>query len=269
MIPLYIQPSTFDQTANRGLWWDCFCPSLGNDAATVKAKFIAEIGRKECGDKHAIEKAVARQQALVAALGGRCIEATLDTPFVTGLGISHPMENGFAWHRTLGTPYLAGSGVKGMTRGWIDMVGPVHSHHPRLNDWFGERDAGNAPAGWYVFFDALPTASVNLRPEVLTPHRGKWYAEGGGDHSDAAETVPADWHDPVPVPFLGVDKGNRFLFSVAVRTNLPARDQANAEAQLEAVVEVLCEALREAGAGAKTFSGWGRMTAHATACDEK
>ena len=41
---------------------------------------------------------------------------TTDGRFVTGTGRSHSVENGFAWHPTLGTPYLSGSSVKGMIR---------------------------------------------------------------------------------------------------------------------------------------------------------
>lgn len=37
-------------------------------------------------------------------------------PFVTGMGLEHPLENGFAFLDPYGLPYLAGSGVKGVVR---------------------------------------------------------------------------------------------------------------------------------------------------------
>ena len=40
------------------------------------------------------------------------IDAKSTSPFATGLGLEHPVENGFAFLTPYGVPYLAGSGVK-------------------------------------------------------------------------------------------------------------------------------------------------------------
>jgi len=47
---------------------------------------------------------------------GLRVEATSTAPFATGLGIEHPVENGFSFLTPYGLPYLAGSGVKGVFR---------------------------------------------------------------------------------------------------------------------------------------------------------
>jgi CRISPR-associated protein Cmr6 len=60
-----------------------------------------------------------RQAGMARALGEqRCcvIEAETTAPFATGLGLEHPIENGFAFLSPYGLPYLAGSGVKGVLR---------------------------------------------------------------------------------------------------------------------------------------------------------
>ncbi len=60
-----------------------------------------------------------RQQATADALDQESVrrfEAVSTSPFVTGVGMEHPVENGFAFLSPYGLPYLAGSGVKGVLR---------------------------------------------------------------------------------------------------------------------------------------------------------
>ena len=60
-----------------------------------------------------------RQQALASALPEeqrQIIDALSTAPFATGLGLEHPVDNGFAFLTPYGLPYLAGSGVKGVLR---------------------------------------------------------------------------------------------------------------------------------------------------------
>ena len=44
------------------------------------------------------------------------ISALSESPFLTGIGMEHPVENGFAFLNPYGIPYLPGSGVKGILR---------------------------------------------------------------------------------------------------------------------------------------------------------
>lgn len=44
------------------------------------------------------------------------LDALATSPFTTGLGNEHPLENGFAFLNPYGLPYLPGSGVKGVLR---------------------------------------------------------------------------------------------------------------------------------------------------------
>jgi CRISPR-associated protein Cmr6 len=62
--------------------------------------------------------ALRRRQQLTAASFREhvAIQAYATSPFATGLGNEHPVENGFAFLTPYGLPYLAGSGVKGVLR---------------------------------------------------------------------------------------------------------------------------------------------------------
>ncbi len=44
------------------------------------------------------------------------LDAVATAPFVTGMGMEHPLENGFAFLDPYGVPYLPGSSVKGVLR---------------------------------------------------------------------------------------------------------------------------------------------------------
>ncbi|WP_240905533.1 type III-B CRISPR module RAMP protein Cmr6 [Thiorhodococcus mannitoliphagus] len=158
-----------------------------------------------------------------------------------------------AWHHTLGVPYLAGSAVKGLVRAWVEVWDDSlddEQRQQRLVTWFGSLDQ----AGAFLFFDALPIAPVNLRADVMTPHMGKWYEQGGEiqDWRHEPDKVPADWHAPVPVPFLVASKP-QLLFGIAPRH----RDCPKEE--LDAVFKALKQALDWLGAGSKTAVGYGQM----------
>ena len=94
------------------------------------------------------------------------------SPFLTGMGLSHPIENGFLWHHTLGVPYLPASSIKGMMRAWMrDWREEDRDFVVRL---FGSDDANAQSAGSIIVFDALPVVTPELALEVITPHDGGW-----------------------------------------------------------------------------------------------
>ena len=84
---------------------------------------------------------------------------------MTGLGRSHPVENGFAWHPTLGMPYLPGSSVKGMVRAWAEQETDPRPASEELDRLLGKQNS----AGSVCFLDALPIKPVKLEADVMTP----------------------------------------------------------------------------------------------------
>lgn len=276
--PLYNnceKPSKCDKEGNHGLWFERFFDQYAGanwEVGTEKASWLSDhFNNKKVGDSKQLERHAQAQIQLAKNLQGQSDVFTASWHFVTGMGNPHPVENGFAWHPTLGVPYLTGAAVKGLIRSYIennlDTDNPENPDKKELLlQWFGstDKDPKNhtkempARAGELIFFDALPTKPVTLGVDIMTPHMGKWYEKGGTDQAaGTAEAVPADWHDPVPVSFL-VAKDITLLFSFALRP-YPDADKIHPEIDLADVVNVLNRALEYAGAGGKTATGYGGM----------
>lgn len=259
---------------NAGLWYDKFCDQwlhyaekdgrrLTDDSWTTFAgdsaklewiKTVANVGitktqRKTVGDPHLLGEVSRRVEGLAKAHGGKTFRLATAWRFVTGLGRSHPVENGFAWHHTLGTPYIPGSSLKGLTRAYARAADPRDSE--RVTRIFGPEAETELSVGSVVFLDAVPTEPVALEADVMTPHYAPWYQ---ADPKDIEKNPPADWYDPTPIPFLTVAPGQVFLFAVLPRTST---DEARQDCAVAA--NWLKRALDTLGAGAKTAVGYGQF----------
>jgi CRISPR-associated protein Cmr6 len=251
--PLYAIPAGLRlDGGNAGLWYDKFCDTwhegwkLSSDGGKApKLSWIETVASGgTVGQPLLLSESAARLHQLTHARRGVCAIFTAESRFVTGLGRSHPVENGFAWHPTLGVPYLPGSSIKGLVRSWAE-----HDAEPRpdaddLNRLLGTAAAPRS-AGHVVFLDAIPIAPVRLEADVMTPHYAGWTP------GDPPADWPGDWREPKPVPFLAVAPQTSLLFSIVPRAIEP---QA-----LERVFRWLADVLRHAGAGAKTAVGYGRF----------
>lgn len=131
-IPLYSRHNAPAAPGNghKGLWFERFFDQYDSDWRVIAANPQAHIkeGKKKwigtvagrCGDQGVLEGFAVRQARLCGALGGQSRAFLADWHFATGLGNPHPVENGFAWHPTLGVPYLTGAAVKGLVRAWVE-----------------------------------------------------------------------------------------------------------------------------------------------------
>ena len=230
---------------NTGLWFTRFYDSFKADWSVDeegKRGWIDRVIRLgTSGSKDQIESLNQRQHQLCKALGGETRIFETEGAFVTGMGLSHPVENGFTFHPTLGVPYLPASSVKGLLRGWVEAwMDNDENDSTEYERWFGTTEC----SGELIFFDALPTKPVHLGCEIMTPHMGKWYEKGDENNP------PADWYSPVPVPFLVVQPKTKFHFMIAPRI---------IGADVSKAMQELKNALEWIGAGAKTASGYGRM----------
>jgi CRISPR-associated protein Cmr6 len=216
-------------------------PKEQGDKAKWLKKFLESASR--VGDPALIMEHIARREKLIYDLGGFPVRMKTAGRFVTGLGYRHQMENGFAWHAVLGTPYLPGSGLKGLARAYATLCGAKDEDITQI---FGPHgDKMEPQAGSVIFLEAIPRQPVTLVAEVMTPHYGPYYQGDGKE-------PPADYHDPNPIPFLAVEKGVPFLAGVLPRTPSDKDDAKKA-------LEWLGEALEALGAGAKTATGYGRF----------
>jgi CRISPR-associated protein Cmr6 len=253
MRPVYkeLTDSNLSSTAgdrNTGLWYDKFCDQWSPqwELETRKQDWIKTVtGAK--GTARLISESSGRAAYLIDAVGGQLAILKTEGPFVTGLGREHPVENGFAWHHTLGTAYLAASSVKGTVRAWA--AKREGASESEINRIFGPRSATESNIGTVLFLDALPVAPVTLKADVMTPHYAPYYDD------DTGKTPPADWHSPVPIPFLVVDAGQAFLFGLLPRDSKEPQHQSDCKV----AIAWLAEALEWIGAGAKTAVGYGRF----------
>lgn len=239
-----------------GLRFEKFCDKKSADGNGRKGRKDAELFAEwlrsyfdgRFGDPWQIRATLAQRRRLAAAIGAERRRWRTDWHFTTGLGNPHPTENGFCWHPTLGVPYLPASSLKGVLRNWFDQWGDADND--RWQEWFGTSDRG----GTIALFDALPCRRVTVCLDVITPHRGKWYAAGGNDQhqEEAWQRRPADWFEPKPVTFLCAKDVE---FDVMI-----ARTSRGTSADVELLFSNLKEALEVLGAGAKTDAGYGRMT---------
>ena len=204
----------------------------------LKLGWIEDVTGGPIGNASQIRECAMRLMRLVDRRAGHAAVFVTESRFVTGLGRSHPVENGFAWHPTFGTPYLPGSSVKGLVRAWASSDSVSSPGDQTIARLLGDRQH----AGELCFLDAVPIEPVQLEADVMTPHYAGW----------TASEPPGDWLSPTPIPFLVTAAGTPFLFAI-----IPCG--AMAAGALEAASAWLRKALAWAGAGAKTAVGYGRF----------
>lgn len=209
--------------------------------------WIKSVTNAPVGHAGRLDEFAGRRERLAQLHGGRVLYACATARFVTGLGRAHPVDNGFAWHPTLGTPYLPGSGVKGVVRAWARRMAKPQELIDALLGKAPRRDA-SAEVGRVAFLDAVPTLPAQLEADVMTPHYGAYYQRG---------EAPGDWLSPVPIVFLVAAAGLELQFPVlhTDRCGTPG----TSDEELGTVMGWLEGALSDLGAGAKTAVGYGRF----------
>ncbi len=194
-----------------------------------------------------------RQMRMIRSLGEHGYKTVVfgkraEARILSGLGGTHPMEVGFAFHPLYGFPYLPGSGLKGVARAWAELTGQPAG---KIKLVFGseskdERQAKEHQQGDVIFLDAYAITPPRLEVDILNPHFPEYYR-------DPKNNLPTEWQSPNPVNFLTIGVGNReedkpiFQFALAARS-----DEA-----LQLAQEWLERGLEQLGFGGKTASGYG------------
>ncbi len=256
--PILNQMNACPQDANLGLWYDKFCDTWtesgqanrkleNNKKLWIEKAIRSQKDLSKQKEIHILQhEAVKRMENLVTVKKGKLLFMKTDSRFITGLGNSNPIENGFAWHHTLGTAYIPGSSVKGIVRNWVqEWTGTEDEEVLRI---FGsiKKDQGER-VGSVIFFDALVIEPAKLEIEMLTPHFSKYYKD--------KRNSPVEWYAPTPIPYMVVAKDQTFVFGVA-----PQKNDEQGQKDVAKVAGWLKEALEWTGAGAKTAIGFGRFS---------
>ncbi len=254
----------------------------------------SKVSSLNAPDKTRMQKLAARQQALGDLVGAAALlrfEAKSISPFTTGLGNEHPLENGFSFLNPYGLPYLPGSGVKGVvrraaeelasgdwgdSRGWsaerqysvsLSSNGMPSEDEKRIplsmfDVLFGKETEGGEKEhfrGVLAFWDVIPLiAGDKLLVEIMTPHASHYYQQ----RPAAGSTSPHDSGQPTPIQFLTVPPGSTFTFHVACDTARLVRvaPELAENGRWKKLIEAAFEhAFQWLGFGAKTAVGYGAM----------
>jgi CRISPR-associated protein Cmr6 len=246
--------------SNRSLLFDRGMDRYGTDDRTgrpkiAKEEFLQDFSRfAASSDRGGLAAFLQRRAETLTFLGAQVCEIFTATRLVIGLGLPSPIETGFLLDRLSGCPYLPGSSVKGLLRAAARLVETEELegnrdfwHGGTIRRVFGPEIGGgfDPRKGSLIFYDAFPSAWPKLAVDVLTPHYGKYYRGDG---------PPADWSQPIPIPFLAVEPGECFRFPVASREKEVGGEDL---AQIEALLKTALESL---GIGAKKAVGYGYFT---------
>lgn len=264
------------EVSNAGLELDRYQRAIGdaNDAATALNKRIASKPTPPI-----YEAAYNRWKGALTAMDHvATAELTVVGRMAVGLGAECVRENAISLLRAYGVPVIPGSALKGLARHYAAAHGLAGvagaSPHPAHNGptLTPEQQAENAAAAHAVLFGHTASAAYcdyfdawcvpgstprspsdpwknPLRPDVITVHHPNYYATRGKPKPNAP-TPPGPWDfdDPNPNPLLTAAG----TYLIAVRG--PSDDWARL------AMRVLTQALGDWGVGAKTSSGYGRLT---------
>lgn len=202
--------------------------------------------------KRDYERFLSDYEAAIKSLHSYSLDFELQAEWriALGMGNASVYENGFTFHPTYGMPYLPGSSLKGMTRHWAKAEGKDKEGTDYLKIFGNEQDGDkDFQQGQIIFFDALPVALEEkmVQPDIMNNHYPDYY-EGN--------KPPADWLSPRPIFFLTM-KGVSFQFHLGYI--MGAGEDQNKQL-LKTAKEWLENALKEAGVGAKTAVGYGRIS---------
>ncbi|MGH3842089.1 MAG: type III-B CRISPR module RAMP protein Cmr6 [Pseudonocardiaceae bacterium] len=225
---------------------------LGADRSEVQTalreahlRAVATACRKLPGDL--LDAVHARRAAAAAALAARNPQwtwhALLITPMwrlVVGHGEDSVHETGLTLSPTYGVPVVPAAALKGLAAaaaretGWSDLDTTL----------FGAPRPGQGSAadrGSVVIWDGLPIEPPTLVLDVLTPHVKDYYE----DSKSPRRVAPAEYHSPVPIRFLAVEKTSFRCYLIG------------SPADVTRCAELINIGLDELGIGGKTAAGYG------------
>jgi CRISPR-associated protein Cmr6 len=229
--------------SNAGLALYRYLPITGDDHGSAK-KLLDPLTLSEPSDIY--KSAFGRWKSAAGAdPGALTIELKLVSLLAVGLGEDSPLEVGLRIHHTYGMPIIPGSAIKGVCR-MAAIENGMKEKTPEFEILFGDTDR----PGQVIFHDAwfVPDSVKNpFHQDVVTVHHPGYYQQQGAEW-------PTDFDDPVPLPFLAVSPGAKFLF----RVDCPGDDWK------AYVGGLLPYTLSEIGIGGKTNAGYGRFEATAS-----
>jgi len=282
-IPLPDALSAYRETvANFGILFQKYAPY--DNAALEHKKTIERIAGKSATvlqkAKDELRRLHESHARVVDVMANNCsFKAKLLAPLITGIGNAHASEVGMTLDRNTGLPYIPSSSIKGVvrmaycielynaavagdpeaaksidpsaSRKGRDIGISIRDDDPGLVHLFGHPNPGSKDAsrGQVVFLDAFPETVPELHLDIMNPHFSKYYQDGDR---------PVETESPIPIKFLTVRNGTRFVFRWFVRAL--RGEKAVTDKELDFIERAFERALTDMGLGAKTAIGYGRFS---------
>lgn len=245
----------FDLQSNLENIWR---PSGSSRERISKFKFLTKF--QEIAARVNLSRLESRIRELKGFANGNVVRMENQSRFLCGVGYQSSLEWGFQFDWTTGVPYLPGSSFKGAMVNYLEFCHensqPNETIQLENDSWerkdvikvFGSQGGSEisieeSPTGEVVFFNVYPENFTGFEIDVITPHYKEYYESNGN-------APPADIYNPVPIYFLTIAPGSKFLFLFRFRN---AQDVALAEK----IKKLIIETGINFGFGAKTSSGYG------------
>jgi CRISPR-associated protein Cmr6 len=132
------------------VWQDDWRKTDSKTEALKKAIGIPNNSKDLAKNLHKRQQAIAVKTSHLAYFPAISI-----SPFMTGIGNEHPLENGFAFLNPYGLPYLPGSGVKGVLRTAAEEL---------ALGLYGETAGWDMLAVWWLFGFEAGNAAITQKP---------------------------------------------------------------------------------------------------------
>jgi CRISPR type III-B/RAMP module RAMP protein Cmr6 len=229
---------------NLGLILDKYPPESAIQKSEGKGGWLKELAASNHVDVRLAESVYRRWINMITAREAIYFTAVTDWRMVVGLGGESILETDLTLHHLYGIPYIPGSALKGLTRGYVTgEVFPskeIEQDNEEVKRIFGSQEH----AGTVIFFDAMPMGSrIDFALDIMNSHYPNYYGE---------KKPPTNDQNPNPVTFLTVTD-TTFIFALAPRR--PSNEQDSKDVEL--AKGWLQIALEKYGVGGKTSAGYG------------
>lgn len=239
-----------DRCDNLSLWLDRYIgyQSGWKFKEEQKIKFFQNIVKNYKIPNQIIDANYQRWQQFTKSFDAKSFTASPEWRMVVGLGQTSILETSMTLDRITGIPIIPSSALKGLAASCAMLchLNTTDRNEAEKDPIFKAIFGTQETEGKVIFFDAVPTKTLKLEPDIMNNHYPDYY-------QSTSTSAPTPYQNPIPVYFLTLGRGTQFAFAVAGKDN---KVEQNLVTQAK---EWLQNGLQEMGIGAKTAAGYGYL----------
>lgn len=217
-LPAYMDKHLASQDIPPGHCFGLYFPVWQDDWSKVSEKTAALKNATSLPNASLKMAEALRQRQQIIALQNDALgyfPAVSTSPFMTGIGNEHPLENGFAFLNPYGLPYLPGSSVKGVLRTAAEEL---------ALGLYGDTEGWDMLSVWWLFGFEAGLAAISTKPykgdtvlvEEAKRRRDKyqaWVTKGDYDQDSLERFIKATVAKKDQKRYL--DQPQQFLLSLS------------------------------------------------------